>query len=57
MKLEALGIREHAKVLVPTFTATAEVVRYLNADPVFVDCDPDPGCITPEKIRAAIDGE
>ncbi len=56
--LEALGIREHDKVLVPTFTftATAEVVRYLNADPVFVDCDPDTFCITPEKIRAAIDG-
>ena len=36
--LEALGIGEGDKVLVPTFTftATAEVVRYLRADPIFV---------------------
>src|SRR3972149_8825146 len=41
--LEALGIAEGDKVLVPTFTftATVEVIRYLNADPIFVDCDPE----------------
>ena len=42
LALEALGIGAGDKVLVPTwtFTATAEVVRYLGADPVFVDVDP-----------------
>ncbi len=40
--LEALGIGVGDEVIVPTmtFTATAEVVRYLGADPVFADCDP-----------------
>ena len=42
LALEALGIAPGDEVLVPTwtFTATAEVVRYLGADPVLVDCDP-----------------
>lgn len=40
--LEALGIGAGDEVIVPTltFTATAEVVRYLGADPVLADCDP-----------------
>ncbi len=39
--LEALGIGPGDKVLVPTmtFTASAEVVRYLGADPVFLDVE------------------
>lgn len=42
LALEAFGIGAGDEVIVPTmtFTATAEVVRYLGADPVFVDCDP-----------------
>ena len=54
--LEALGIGEGDRVLVPTFTftATAEVVRYLKADPVFVDCDPQTFCITKELISKAL---
>ena len=42
LALEALGISAGDKVLVPTwtFTATAEVVRYMGADPIFVDVDP-----------------
>jgi dTDP-4-amino-4,6-dideoxygalactose transaminase len=54
--LEALGIREGDKVLVPTFTftATAEVVRYLQADPIFVDCDRQTFCITEKTILEAI---
>jgi dTDP-4-amino-4,6-dideoxygalactose transaminase len=41
LALEASGVGPHDKVIVPvhTFTATAEVVRYLGADPVFVDID------------------
>lgn len=39
--LEALGVGPGDEVLVPTwtFTATAEVVRYLGAQPVLVDVD------------------
>jgi len=42
LALEALGIAAGDEVLVPTwtFTATAEVVRYLGARPVLVDVDP-----------------
>ncbi len=42
LALEALGIGPGDEVLVPTwtFTSTAEVVRYLGAEPVFVDVDP-----------------
>ncbi|MPZ57888.1 MAG: aminotransferase class I/II-fold pyridoxal phosphate-dependent enzyme [Rhizobiales bacterium] len=41
LALEALGVEADDLVLVPTwtFTATAEVVRYLGAHPVFVDVD------------------
>jgi dTDP-4-amino-4,6-dideoxygalactose transaminase len=55
--LEALGIGEGDRVLVPTFTftATAEVVRYLRADPIFVDCDRETFCITSEEIEKTID--
>jgi dTDP-4-amino-4,6-dideoxygalactose transaminase len=43
LALEALGLKSGEAVLVPamTFAATAEVVRYLGAIPVLVDCDPE----------------
>src|SRR5207244_5611390 len=42
LAVEALGLKAGQGVLVPTmtFAATAEVVRYLGAIPVLVDCDP-----------------
>jgi len=42
LALEALHLGGDEAVLVPamTFAATAEVVRYLNAEPVLVDVDP-----------------
>ena len=42
LALEACGVTAGDLVLVPsyTFTATAEIVRYLGADPVFVDIAP-----------------
>jgi dTDP-4-amino-4,6-dideoxygalactose transaminase len=52
LALEACGIGPGDLVLVPsfTFTSTAEVVRYLGAEPVFVDTVPggfhlDPGAL------------
>ncbi|PFX11241.1 Spore coat polysaccharide biosynthesis protein SpsC, partial [Stylophora pistillata] len=56
LALEALGITHGDKVIVPTFTftATAEVVRYLGADPIFVDIDPITLNISPAKISSAI---
>ncbi len=47
LALEAVGVRRSDLVLVPTmtFAATAEVVRYFDAVPVFVDCDPRTQCI------------
>ncbi len=43
LALEALGVGPGDKVAVPvhTFTASAEVIRYLGADPVFVDVEAD----------------
>lgn len=43
LALEALGVGPGDEVLVPTwtFTATAEVVRYLGAEPVLVDIEQD----------------
>ncbi|MBZ2207313.1 DegT/DnrJ/EryC1/StrS family aminotransferase [Massilia soli] len=56
LALEALGIGPGDEVIVPTltFTATAEVVRYLGAQPVFVDSDPRTLCIDPDAVEAAI---
>ena len=41
LALEAIGIKRGDLVIVPTmtFAATAEIVRYFDAIPVFVDCD------------------
>jgi dTDP-4-amino-4,6-dideoxygalactose transaminase len=44
LALEAVGVKAGQTVVVPTmtFAATAEVVRYFNATPLFVDCrEPD----------------
>ena len=56
LALEALGIGPGDEVIVPTmtFTATAEVVRYLGAQPVLADVDPHTLSITPAAIAAAI---
>jgi dTDP-4-amino-4,6-dideoxygalactose transaminase len=56
LAVEAIGIGPGDEVIVPTmtFTATAEVVRYLGADPVFVDCDEATLNICPQAILRAI---
>jgi dTDP-4-amino-4,6-dideoxygalactose transaminase len=56
LALEAVGIGPGDEVIVPslTFTATAEVVRYLGAEPVFVDVDPVTLNMCPLRVREAI---
>lgn len=56
LALEAIGIGPGDEVITTThtFTATAEVIRYVGADPVFVDMDPQTFCIDPIEIEAAI---
>ncbi|MDX9842495.1 MAG: DegT/DnrJ/EryC1/StrS family aminotransferase [Aquabacterium sp.] len=56
LALEALGIGPGDEVITTThtFTATAEVVRYLGADVKLVDIDPATINIDPAAIEAAI---
>ncbi|MCR6651810.1 MAG: DegT/DnrJ/EryC1/StrS family aminotransferase [Cellvibrionaceae bacterium] len=56
LALEALGIGPGDEVITTThtFTATAEVVRYLGADVRLVDVDPATMCICPRAFEAAI---
>lgn len=56
LAVEALGIQSGDEVIVPThtFTATAEVVRYMGADPVFVDIEPGTYCLDPAAVDAAV---
>jgi dTDP-4-amino-4,6-dideoxygalactose transaminase len=53
LALEAVGVEPGDKVLVPTmtFTATAEVVRYLGADPIFLDVEYG-SCLVNQTILA-----
>lgn len=56
LALEALGIGAGDRVAMSpyTFTATAEVVRYLGADPLFVDIDSSTLTISPRALRAVL---
>lgn len=56
LALEAIGISQGDEVIIPTltFTATAEVVRYLGGNPILVDVEPDTLNMSPDLVRAAI---
>ncbi|MQF70516.1 DegT/DnrJ/EryC1/StrS family aminotransferase, partial [SAR202 cluster bacterium AD-812-D07_MRT_10900m] len=54
--LAALGVGPGDEVIVPslTFISSANVILYLGAKPVLVECDPNTFNVTPEIITAAI---
>ena len=56
LALEAIGVKPGDEVFVPTmtFTASAEVVRYMNAHPVFLDVEYGTCLLTPELLGDAI---
>ena len=55
LALAGLRLEPHDEVIVPalTYVATAHVVRYLGAEPVFVDVDPESWCIDATAVEAA----
>jgi perosamine synthetase len=56
LALAAIGITAGDEVILPTmtFAATAEVVLYLGARPVLVDCEPDTLNMDPDRLAAAL---
>jgi perosamine synthetase len=56
LALAGLDVGPGDEVIVPslTFIATANAVRYLGAEPVFVDVDPGTWCIDPAQVERAI---
>jgi dTDP-4-amino-4,6-dideoxygalactose transaminase len=57
LALEALGACRGSVVITTpyTFAATAEVIRYVGADPLFVDVDPGTLNIDPARIEQALE--
>jgi dTDP-4-amino-4,6-dideoxygalactose transaminase len=56
LAVEAIGIGPGDKVFVPTltFTASAEVVRYMGAHPIFIDVDYGTGIVSPAILKKAL---
>jgi len=56
LALKAVGLKERDEVIVPTitFTATAEVITYFKAGPVFVDVEKETCNIDVSKIKKKI---
>jgi len=59
LALESLGVSDGDEVIIPslTFTATAEVVRYLGADVKVVDINPGTLNIDIKAVRSAINSK
>ncbi|MCK5735001.1 MAG: aminotransferase class I/II-fold pyridoxal phosphate-dependent enzyme, partial [Spirochaetaceae bacterium] len=55
LALEAVGVGIGDIVAVPslTFTASAEIIRYLGANPVFIDSEKPTGNMNPESLKKA----
>ncbi len=58
LALAAIGIGPGDEVIVPSlsFVATANVVRYVGATPVFADCDPLSWCLDPQDVGKRVTG-
>jgi perosamine synthetase len=56
LALLTLDVRPGDEVIIPslTYIATANAVRYVGAEPVFVDVDHETWCLDPSKIEDAI---
>lgn len=56
LALDAIGLKEGNEVITTpiTFAATAEVIRYFKAKPVFVDIDPETFNIDVKKLETKI---
>ncbi|MFC4949019.1 DegT/DnrJ/EryC1/StrS family aminotransferase [Pseudonocardia sp. GCM10023141] len=56
LSLYVLGLEPGDEVICPSFSfiATANVIRYVGAVPVFADVSPESGNLTPEAVAAAI---
>jgi dTDP-4-amino-4,6-dideoxygalactose transaminase len=56
LAVDAIGIQEGDRILVPslTFTASAEVLRYMGADPVFIDVEYGTNLISPGILENAL---
>jgi dTDP-4-amino-4,6-dideoxygalactose transaminase len=58
LALEAIGLGPNDRVVTTpyTFAATAEVIRYFQATPVFVDVEPDTLNMDPARLEEAVAG-
>lgn len=56
LAIEAAGVKKDDKVFVPsmTFTASAEVIRYMGAHPVFLDTEYGTNLVTGHILKEAI---
>jgi dTDP-4-amino-4,6-dideoxygalactose transaminase len=56
--LDALGIGPGDEIAVPshTFIATAEPITWLGAKPRFIEIEPETGNMSPEALKANVDG-
>ncbi len=56
LSLEAIGVKEGEYVITSpfTFAATAEVIRYLGADPLFADIEEKTGNLDPKEVKKTI---
>ena len=58
LSLLALGVGPGDEVIVPesTWIATSAPIRYVGAEPVFVDVDPTTWCLDTERVSQALTG-
>jgi perosamine synthetase len=59
LSLLVCDVKSGDEVIVPTltFVATANVVKYCGAEPVFIDCDQETLCLDVEKLKHFLDME